>query len=116
MSHNHFDPELAEIRDLNLAYLVLAQRVLRYDLAVGMYRLGVDEDCALLLRDFSFAQITKLAQSNVLLCRFRLDDYQVLSALNHSGIKGELLSVHASHILTNTQPDVSLVPVPQADN
>lgn len=81
-----------------------------------MYRLGVDEDCALLLRDFSFAQISKLAQSNVLLCRFRLDDYQILSALNHSGLIGELLTVHASHILSNTHPDVSATPMTQVNN
>ena len=38
-----------EIGDLNLAYLLLAQRLVREDVAVAMFRLGISRELADLL-------------------------------------------------------------------
>ena len=43
----------AEIRELNLAYLMLAQQMLREDRAAAIYRLGVGEDVAGMLEGLS---------------------------------------------------------------
>ncbi|MDR4126935.1 flagellar transcriptional regulator FlhD [Alcaligenaceae bacterium LG-2] len=37
---------LGDIQEVNLSYLMLAQRLLRENYAAGMYRLGFDSDVA----------------------------------------------------------------------
>lgn len=75
------DRLLEEIRETNLAYLLLAQQMLRQDKAAAMFRLGVSQDLADILENLSAAQILKIAGSNMLLCRFRFDDRLILDML-----------------------------------
>ena len=76
---------LAEIREANLTYLMLAQNLIRKDRAEALYRLGLTEEAAELLGMLSTAQLLKIASSNMLLCRFRVDDDMVWNLLtNHS--------------------------------
>ena len=70
-----------DIRDLNLAYLVLAQRLLRQDLAEGCARLGLNAQAAEWLLAMSTAQLLALAQRGELLCRMRVDDNLVWGLL-----------------------------------
>ena len=72
---------LAEIRDANLSYLMLAQNLIRQDKADAVANLGVSEASADLLESLSPAQILKLAGGNTLLCRFRMDDDLVFGLL-----------------------------------
>ncbi len=77
---NH--PELiADIRDANLTYLMLAQTLIRTDRAEALFRLGLSEDAADLIAALSPAQVLKTASSNMLLCRFRVDDELVWNLL-----------------------------------
>jgi len=79
---------LAEIREANLTYLMLAQSLVRQDKAEAVFRLGLNEESADLLAALSSAQILKLASGNTLLCRFRVDDEMVWNLLtNHSANK-----------------------------
>ena len=79
---------LAEIREANLTYLMLAQNLVRMDKAEAVFRLGLNEESAELLATLSAAQILKLASGNTLLCRFRVDDEMVWSLLtNHTANK-----------------------------
>lgn len=79
---------LAEIREANLTYLMLAQNLVRMDKAEAVFRLGLNEESADLLAMLSAAQILKLASGNTLLCRFRVDDEMVWSLLtNHTSNK-----------------------------
>jgi flagellar transcriptional activator FlhD len=79
---------LAEIREANLTYLMLAQNLVRMDKAEAVFRLGLNEESADLLATLSAAQILKLASGNTLLCRFRVDDEMVWSLLtNHTSNK-----------------------------
>ena len=72
---------LAEIREANLTYLMLAQNLIRQDKAEAVFRLGLNEDAADILVSLSAAQVLKLASRNTLLCSFRVDDELVWSLL-----------------------------------
>ena len=75
---------LAEIRETNLSYLMLAQTLIRRDKAEAVFRLGMNEDSADILTSLSSAQLMKLASRNTLLCSFRVDDSLVWGLLtNH---------------------------------
>ena len=76
---------LAEIREANLSYLMLAQSLIRTDRDQALYRLGISEDSAALLVLLTPAQMMKIAASNTLLCRFRMDDDLVWSLLTNHG-------------------------------
>jgi flagellar transcriptional activator FlhD len=79
------DQILAEIREANLSYLMLAQSLIRTDRDQALYRLGISEDSAALLVLLTPAQMMKIASSNTLLCRFRMDDDLVWSLLTNHG-------------------------------
>ena len=79
---------ISEIRDANLSYLILAQRLIRADKAQALYRLGVSEETADILDALSPSQLMKVAASSMLMCRFRFDDQMVWSLLTGHGRRG----------------------------
>lgn len=87
------------IREVNLSYLVLAQRMLREDRAVGMFRLGLSAEVADLLTGLSLNQVIKLASSDHLLCAFRFNDQMLLSALTQPAKHVEIGSAHAAILM-----------------
>lgn len=92
-----------EIGDLNLTYLLLAQRLVREDVPTAMFRLGLSREMADLLGNLSLSQIVKLASSSLLLCRFRFDDSPILSALTQDGKGLPLQQAHAAILLSGQQ-------------
>jgi flagellar transcriptional activator FlhD len=72
---------LESIREINLSYLSLAQRLLRTDRAGGMARLGLSAQVADVIADLSGPQLLKLAACDQLVCFFRFNDRSMLSAL-----------------------------------
>ena len=76
---------LAEIREANLSYLMLAQSLIRTDRDQALFRLGVNEDTAALIGTLTPAQMMKIAGGNTLLCRFRMDDDMVWNLLTSHG-------------------------------
>ena len=91
---------LSDIQEVNLSYLLLAQRLLRENFAAGMYRLGFDEDVAETVLNLSPAQVIKLSSSNTLLCAFRLNDYELLSTLSQDVLGGVLQQAHSTILLS----------------
>jgi flagellar transcriptional activator FlhD len=91
---------LSDIREVNLSYLMLAQRLLRDNYAAGMFRLGFNEDVAETLMRLSPSQLVKLAGSSSLICRFRLDDHGLLSALTQDVLGGVLQQAHSTILLS----------------
>ncbi len=79
---------LAEIREANLTYLMLAQSLIRADKAQALFRLGLSEESADLIDTLSPAQIMKIASGSMLLCRFRADDDMVWSLLTQHNLQG----------------------------
>ncbi|MFA5665055.1 flagellar transcriptional regulator FlhD [Castellaniella sp.] len=92
--HNH--AVLQDVYEINLSYLMLAQKLLGENLAAGTYRLGIDQETARVLLGLSPAQVVRLAHSNALVCGFRLDDAEVLQTLCSSTLGGILQQAHTA--------------------
>jgi flagellar transcriptional activator FlhD len=102
---------MEEVREVNLAYLVLAQHMIRADKAQAMYRLGVSEEVANVVDQLSPAQLLKIASANQLICRFRFDDDIVWNLLtNHSKSKaagtGAVAGLHANIVMAGQIADL----------
>ena len=80
------DQMQTEIREANLTYLMLAQNIIRMDRSEALFRLGMSEEAADLIASLSPGQILKIASSNMLLCRFRVDDDIVWNLLTNHGV------------------------------
>lgn len=91
---------LSDIQEVNLSYLMLAQRLLRENFAAGMFRLGFDSDVADIVMRLSPAQLVKLASSSQLICKFRLNDYDLLSSLTQDVLGGVLQQAHSTILLS----------------
>lgn len=98
---------LTEIKEVNLSYLLLVQRLLREDKAMGMFRMGVSQEMADVLSNLTLAQTVKLSASNQILCRFRFDDHAFLSALADKGRSAATTLAHAAIVMAG-QPAESL--------
>jgi len=94
---------MAEIRDANLSYLMLAQQMIRADKVTAIFRLGIAAEIADLIEGMSNAQILKLAGGNMMLARFRFDDSAILSMLTNYNKDRVLAQSHAA-ILMAGQP------------
>lgn len=79
------DRMMAEIREANLSYLILAQRMIREDRAQALFRLGVSEEIATILEALTPGQMLKVASGSMLMCRFRFDDAMVWNLLTDHG-------------------------------
>lgn len=108
MMYRHNAAILQDIYEVNLSYLMLAQKLLAENRSSGAYRLGMDRNMAKLFRSLSPAQVVRLANSATLLCGFRLTDIQMLQALCTDTLDGILQQAHATILLA--QPDVAAEP------
>ncbi len=81
------DQLLAEIKEANLTYLMLAQTLIRQDPDEALFRLGISEEAAQTLSMLSAAQLLKIASTNMLLCRFRVDDELVWNLLTNHQVR-----------------------------
>jgi len=92
-----------EIRDANLSYLMLAQKMIHSDRAGAIFRLGIDADIADLLAKLSAQQLLKLAGTSMMLARFRFDDNAILGMLTDYSKDVSLARSHTA-ILMSGQP------------
>ncbi len=90
---------LAEIRDANLNYLMLAQQMIRADKATAIFRLGIDVQIAELLEGLSNSQLLKLAGTNMMLARFRFDDCAILGMLTDYNKDRALAHSHSAILM-----------------
>ena len=104
------DQILAEIREANLSYLMLAQSLIRHDREQALFRLGLSEDTAAVLNTLTPAQIMKVASGNTLLCRFRMDDDMVWNLITSHG-KGAandgMSRLHASLLMAGRHQEAA---------
>ena len=102
---------LAEIREANLSYLMLAQSLIRADRDQALFRLGVGEETADLIGALTPAQMMKIAASNTLLCRFRMDEDDMVWSLllNHgkSAANDATSRLHASILLAGRHQEAA---------
>jgi flagellar transcriptional activator FlhD len=92
-----------EIADLNLNYMLLAQKLLREDKAAAMLRLGTSPEMADLLIGMSLPEVIRIAASNFVLCAFRLDDLPVFRSVMQGAGQGSLQQAHLSILLAGAQ-------------
>ena len=93
---------LAEIRETNLSYLMLAQSLIRLDREQALYRLGISEETATLLAQLSPAQVQKLSGNSTLLCRFRMDDdlvWNLLTSSHKPAVNEQAAQLHAQILM-----------------
>jgi flagellar transcriptional activator FlhD len=88
-----------EIADLNLNYMLLAQKLLREDRAAAMLRLGIGAEMADLLSGMSLGEVVKLATSNFVLCAFRLDELPIARTVMQDARERTLQQAHLSIVL-----------------
>ncbi|PMR77686.1 flagellar transcriptional regulator FlhD [Billgrantia endophytica] len=92
---NHLD----DIQELNLAYLLLAQRLLNDDRTAAMFRLKIEEETADLLLSLGAVQLTRLARTNQLLCHFGLEGADQLRQVVDNPRDNGLSQFHASLLM-----------------
>jgi flagellar transcriptional activator FlhD len=90
---------MAEIRDANLSYLMLAQQMIRADKATAIFRLGIAKEIADLIEGLNNSQILKLAGSNMMLARFRFEDSSILCMLTNYNKERALAHSHAAILM-----------------
>jgi len=90
---------MAEIKDANLNYLMLAQQLIRSDKATAIFRLGISKDIADLLEGLSNLQLLKLSSSNMMLARFRFDDSAILGMLTNYTKDRSQAHLHAAVLM-----------------
>jgi len=79
----------SDIKEVNLAYLMLAQSMVRADREAAIFRLGISEEVADILDRLTPGQVLKMAGSDMLLCSFRFNDSLLLNLLsNHERDRG----------------------------
>ncbi|WP_410815194.1 flagellar transcriptional regulator FlhD [Paraburkholderia sp.] len=93
------------IREVNLAYIMLAQRMLREDRLVGMFRLGLSAQSAELLATLTLAQTVKLAASDHMLCRCRFDAHTILPTVAQSGTRVDVTPTHTAILLASQKAE-----------
>jgi len=97
------DQMMAEIKEVNLTYMMLAQQMLREDKAAAIYRLGISQEVASIVESLTSGQLLKMAASSMLLCRFRFDDRLIAELLTSHSKDRAMFQSHAA-ILMAGQP------------
>ena len=98
------DQILAEIRETNLTYLMLAQSLIRQDREQALYRLGISEETATLLATLSPAQVMKISANATLLCRFRMEDdlvWGLLTSSHKPSVNEQSAALHAQILMAS---------------
>ena len=95
------DNLIREIRDINLNYLMLAQQIIREDIDMAIYRLGVSLEIANIINNLSTAQLMKLATTPTMIASFRFDDVMMLEMLTHDKKSLSMSHAHSTILLAN---------------
>jgi len=93
------DQMMAEIQEVNLTYMMLAQQMLRKDKAAAIYRLGISQDVAGIVESLTPAQLLKMAASSMLLCRFRFDNSRIAELLTGHSKDRAMSQSHAAILM-----------------
>ncbi|MFD1801155.1 flagellar transcriptional regulator FlhD [Mixta tenebrionis] len=92
--------QLQSIHNLNLTYLLLAQRLIREDKFAAGFRLGLDTSILDTLSELSLPQLIKMASTSQLICRLRVDDKAVIDCLTKASRIDALQQIHTGIILS----------------
>lgn len=88
------------IYDINLSYLLLAQQLIREDSLTAGFRLGLDDAMIETLKALTLPQLIKLASTNQLICRLRVDNDTLVDLLTKDSRIDALQQIHTGIILS----------------
>lgn len=88
------------IQDVNLSYLLLAQRLIREDKFAAGFRLGLEESIMDRLVELSLLQLVKLSSTSQLICQFRIENEMILNCLTKESRVDALQRIHTGIILS----------------
>lgn len=115
MNTSNVDEQLQRIHDINLSYLLLAQQLIREDKFAAGFRLGLTDETLNVIKDLSLPQLIKLASTNQLICRLRVDNEMVIENLTKDSRIEALQQIHTGIILStnllNSLTEQNLAPV-----
>nr|ADD62395.1 FlhD [Serratia plymuthica] len=92
---------LKHIYDINLSYLLLAQRLINDEKVSAMFRLGIDEAMADALAQLTLPQMVKLAETNQLVCHFRFNESHTIERLTKESRVDDLQQIHTDILLSS---------------
>ncbi|MER2472352.1 flagellar transcriptional regulator FlhD [Photorhabdus laumondii] len=91
---------LKHIYDINLSYLLLAQRLINHEKASAMFRLGISDSMADTLSKLTLPQLVKLAETNQLICYFRFENSKTIQQLTKKSRIDDLQKTHTGILLS----------------
>lgn len=94
-----------EIRELNLAHLMLAQKMLKEDRETAMFRLGIGDAVADVLSGLSAARLVRMASCQMVLAALRFDDVLLTGLLAGEGRDAASSSIHAAIVAAGKPPE-----------
>lgn len=94
---------LGEIQDTNLAYLMLAQRLLKEDYVTAQFRLKLDDEMADMLMSMSTKQLGRLARTNQFLFRMCLDSAEQVGYVFTDKPDSPMTQTHAALLMSGTR-------------
>ncbi|HEY1057455.1 flagellar transcriptional regulator FlhD [Limnobacter humi] len=87
---------LNELRELNLNFLMLAQRMLNDNKVTAKAQLGLPDGVADTLMDMSTTDLMRLASTSLSLCTLRFDHEKLWALANDQSTDPRLTALHAS--------------------
>lgn len=100
MNVTNFDEPMQYIRDMNLSYLLLAQRLIQEDRVTAGFRLGLNDSTIEILKALTLPQLIKLSSTGQLICRLRIDNEVVIDCLTKDSRIEALQRIHTGIILS----------------
>lgn len=100
MENREHNEQLQNIHNINLSYLLLAQRLIRDDKFSASFRLGLNDTTMEIIKDLSLSQLIKLSSVGQLICRLRLDNDDVIDCLTRDSRIDALQRIHTGIILS----------------
>lgn len=94
-----------DIQELNLSYLLVAQRLLKEDPAGACFRLKISEELGELLASMSVKQIAQLANTGQLLFRPSLEGLEQLDKVVNNARDQGLSATHAALLLASVRAE-----------
>lgn len=100
---------LSEIRQLNISYMLLVQKLITADPSLAEQMLNIDKETADVLAAASCEDMATLSQSNQLLCHFALNDSIKIQSILKAGADDGLRGLHASIIMDSQSDSTEVV-------
>lgn len=100
MNTMKYNEQLKNIHNINLSYLLLAQRLIRDDRLAAGFQLSLNDHTIEILKDLSLPQLIKLASIGQVICRLRVDNEAVIDCLTKDSRIDALQRIHTGIILS----------------